>query len=217
MDQSACYKCGQPVEDGQAFCAHCMAPQIRVFVAPLAQAAGDIADDEVPAIGTDPPASRSSFQWAQALPPCAIAGLAAGLAMVLKLIVPLVAVVGAGFLAVGLYRAKTGHAIGIGAASPLGALCGLICFGITAVLGSVRVAVMHEGGIIHQALADAIDQTAARMSDPQSLPAIEFMRSPSGMILMMVCALIFVALLFLLLGTLGGALGGALLGRRPRK
>jgi hypothetical protein len=65
-------------------------------------------------------------------------------------------------------------------------------------------------------MLDIVQQTAARYSDPQFQPTLEFMRSPAGLISMMVFLLIVGFLAFLLMGTVGGALGGVLLGRRDK-
>jgi hypothetical protein len=65
-------------------------------------------------------------------------------------------------------------------------------------------------------MLDSLQQVAARYSDPQAQPTLEFLRSPAGLVFMMVFLLIFVFLTFLLLGTLGGALGAATLGRNDK-
>lgn len=157
------------------------------------------------------------MEWSQTLQPCALAALIAAVAMVLKLVVPLIAVIGAGFLAIGLYRRRSPEVnIGAKAGARLGALCGLFCFVLTTVLGALRVAILHEGGAILGAMRDALQQTAKTYSDPQFQQTLDFLRSSTGLALMMVCMFVVMFLLFLLLATLGGALGGATLSRRNR-
>jgi hypothetical protein len=65
-------------------------------------------------------------------------------------------------------------------------------------------------------MLDAIQQAAARTNDAQALAVLEYFRTPSGLAVMMVLALVFVFLVSIALAALGGALSGAFLGRRDR-
>jgi len=218
MDQP-CYKCGQMVEEGRVFCPHCRAPQIRVIVAePVAAlSTAATAQAQLPSSETVP-VIAVPMSWSQAAQPCAVAALIAALSMVFQLIVPVIAAIGAGFLAVALYRRRNPE-IGIHArtGARLGAICGFFCFGMTAILVALRVAILHEGGKIRTALLDAIQQQSLRYPDPQFQTTLDFFRSPPGFLLMFVFSLIFGLIIFILLGMLGGALGGAGLGRRDRR
>jgi hypothetical protein len=219
--EHACYKCGQIVDEGVVFCPHCAAPQIRVMVAEAAAGAAAVAlssDASVAVPSSTPLAGASlSIRWSQAVRPCAVAGLIAALAMVFRLVVPPIAVLGAGFLAVAIYRRRNpDHAVRAGSGARLGALCGVFCFGLATVLGAIAVAVLRKGEVVRQTLLDAIQQAAARYPDPQTQSTLDFMRSPAGLLMMLVFVLIFVFLTFLLLGTLGGALGGLTFGRRDK-
>jgi len=223
--EQPCYKCGQTVDEGVAFCPHCAAPQIRVVVAELAplplafSGAGTTTSrdsDALPASQTVPVLALP-IQWSQALKPCALAAVIASLAMVLQLMVPLIAVVGAGFLAVAFYRRNSpGVRVGAGAGARLGALCGFLCSVMTAALGALRVAVFHEGSEIRKFLLEMIRQTAVRFPDAQHQADLEALRSPTGLVVLMIFMLIAGFVVFLVSGTLGGALGGALLGRRDK-
>ncbi|HSY93873.1 MAG TPA: hypothetical protein VK812_21115 [Candidatus Binatus sp.] len=220
--ENPCYKCGQTVEEGIPFCPHCSAPQIRVVLAeppqPLAFAVATTSSDPaaLPASQTIPVLAMP-MQWSQTLKPCALAALIASVAMVLKLIVPLIALVGAGFFAVALYRRNSpGISVRAGAGARLGALSGLLCSAMTAVLGALRVTVLHEGEEIRKFLLDLIQQTALHYPDPQHQADLELLRSPTGMVALMIFILIAGFVLFLTFGTLGGALGGTVLGRRDK-
>jgi hypothetical protein len=137
--------------------------------------------------------------------------------MVLKLMIPLIAALGAGFLAVAFYRRRNpGTVIQPGTGARLGAISGLLCFGMTAILEAGVAVVRHKGEEIRKFLLDAVQQTAVRYSDPQYQPGLDFLRSPSGLVFMMVFLMIFFFLAFLLLGALGGSLGGAILGRKDK-
>ena len=221
MEQS-CYKCGQMVEEGRPFCPHCAAPQIRVLTPePAAVPFGERtamveSTAELPASQTVPVLALP-MRWSQAAQPCAIAALIAAIAMVLKLVVPLIAAVGAGFLAVSLYRRRNPEiAMHARLGARLGALCGFFCSCMTAILAAVRVALLHEGEEVRRLLLDSIQQQAGRYPDPQFQATLDFIRSPAGLAFMMVFLAIFGLIVLLLLGTAGGALGGVAFGRKPR-
>jgi hypothetical protein len=217
--EQPCYKCGQTVEEGIAFCPHCSAPQIRVVMAeptPAFAAANAQDSAALPASQTLPMIALP-VQWSRSFKPCALAALAASILMVLGLMVPLIAVVGAGFLAIAFYRrSNPGVMVRVGAGARLGALCGFLCSLMTGVLGALRVAVLHEGNDIRKFLLDMVQQTAARYPDPQLQSNFAWMRSADGLIFMMFFLVIVAALAIVLLGTVGGALGSAILGRGDR-
>jgi hypothetical protein len=222
--EQPCYKCGQTVDEGIAFCPHCGAPQIRVVVseaAPAPAAAFDSAaasrDSALPTSQTVP-VLAVPMQWSQATKPCALAALIAAVAMVLELVVPLIAVVGAGFLAVAFYRRRSpGAIVGAAAGARLGALCGFLCSIMTAALWALRIALLHEGDQLHKFLLDMIQQTALRFPDAQHQADLQLLRSPTGLVLMVICMLIAGFVVFLVSGTLGGALSATFFGRREKK
>jgi len=106
--------------------------------------------------------------------------------------------------------------IGPGPGARLGALCGLLCFGMTALVEGFKVVVLNQGEEVRKFMLDSVQQASARLQDPQYQPTLEFMRSPAGLVMMTVFLAIAVLLMFLLLGTLGGAAGGAIPGRRNK-
>jgi hypothetical protein len=219
--EQPCYKCGQLVEEGRLFCPHCSAPQIRVVIAEpvevpalreaVATAEGSAA---LPASQTVPVLALP-MQWSQSARPCALAALIAAVAMVLKLMVPPVAALGAGFLAVAFYRRRNPEmTVSARAGARLGALCGVVCSGMTAILLPLRVAILHEGGAIRDTLLDLIRQSATRYPDQQFQAALDFWRSSAGLGILLACMAIFGVVVLVILGAIGGALGGVMLGRR---
>ena len=216
-----CHKCNQAVEDGVAFCSNCGAPQIRVAmpeVVPVLMDTAGVADPHGHLASSSViPALALPVQWSYALRPCA---LAAGVAVLFTLLglKPLVTMLGGGVLAVTFYRYRnplTSIRPGVGAR--LGALAGLLGFGISTVLGAFFVALFNKGAELRSLIQEGIQQSAARYSGPEYQSALDFMRSPAGMAFMMVFGLIFLLVSFVALSAIGGAVAAALLGRRDRQ
>jgi hypothetical protein len=156
------------------------------------------------------------MHWSQAIKPCALAALVASLLMLLGLH-PLVAMFSVGFLAVVFYRqGNPGTAIKAGAGARLGALSGLLWFATSAVLGALRVLLMHEGPEIRKTLLQMLDQTASRTNDPQAIAMLDRFKSPDGLEFLMVLSLILGFFIAIALGAAGGALSGSVLGRRNK-
>jgi len=221
--EQPCYKCGQLVEEGRVFCPHCMAPQIRVVVAQSVAAAtpsaeaGSLPQSEPPLPAAETvPVLALPMHWSQAIKPCALAALVASVLMLLGLH-PLVAMFSVGFLAVVFYRqGRPASEIKAGRGARLGALSGLLWFATSAVLGTLRVLLMHEGPEIRKTLLQVIDQTASRTSDPQAIAMLDRFKSPDGLEFFMVFILIFGFFTAIVLGAAGGALSGIIMGRRNK-
>ena len=223
-----CYKCGHNVEDGKPFCAQCGAPQIRVAMPePVTVVAGNVSSSELPIFAADSPVvpgtlSASAFSsgivWPRAFRACGISALIAALVMSLGLMVPLLAVLGAGFLAVNLYhRQNQAWSVNARLGAKLGAVCGILFFGIAAILETLATALLHTGGQIRQKMLDALQQAAARSGDPQVQAAFETLKTPEGVAIMLVFGLAVLFLVSIAAGSLAGALTGAFLGRRNRR
>jgi hypothetical protein len=137
--------------------------------------------------------------------------------MTLGLMVPLLAGLSAGFLAVTLYH-RQNAAWGVDARSgaQLGALCGVLFFGIGAVFETAAVVLFHTGSQVRQKILEALQQAASRSSDPQVQAAFETLKTPQGMALLLVFGLLVLFLVSIAAGGLAGALTGAFLGRRNR-
>jgi hypothetical protein len=151
-----------------------------------------------------------------ALQPCLVAGLLASVSIALHLVFP-VALLGAGLLAVGLYRRRIpGLPIKPGAGAQLGAVSGLICFGILSAFVSVALITTDIGPKLKEQVFEGMRQAAARSSDPQVQAAMENFKTPQGFVVFMAFALVFLFLLFVVLGSIGGAVGAAVLSRREK-
>jgi hypothetical protein len=225
-----CDKCGHSIEDGKAFCSQCSAPQIRVALPePVSlSVAGDVSASDLPAFSLGTPGVTGSsslgvpalsvgIAWPRAIRACAIAAFIAALVMAFGLMVPLLAVLGAGFLAVTFYRRQNPiWKVTAQSGAQIGAVCGLLFFGIAAVFESLAVALFHAGGQVRQKMLEAVQQAASRSADPQVQAAFERLKTPEGLAAMLVLGIVFLLVVSIAAGSVAGALTGAFLGRRKR-
>jgi hypothetical protein len=125
--------------------------------------------------------------------------------------------IAAGVLSVLFYRRRdpiTDLTPALGAR--LGAVSGVLGFGIFAVFTAVEVVVFHSGGELRAALIDAVQQSASRTSDPQTQQILDYLKSPPGLALVMGIGLVVMFALFMIFSSLGGALAAAVLRRKHK-
>jgi hypothetical protein len=123
-----------------------------------------------------------------------------------------------GALSVILYRRRNPAAnLTPSMGARLGAASGALGFGIFAIFTAVEMVVFRAGGQLREALLQAIQQSAARSSDPQTQQVVEYLKTPQGLALVMVLGLIVMFVAFLIFSGLGGAMGAALLRRKERR
>jgi hypothetical protein len=133
------------------------------------------------------------------------------------LMVPLLAVLGAGFLGVNFYhRRNPAWNVSPRSGAKIGAACGLLFFGIAAIFESIAVALFHTGGQVRQKMLEALQQAASRSNDPQVQIAFDRLKTPEGLALMLIFGMIALFLVSIAAGSIAGALTGAFLGRRNR-
>jgi hypothetical protein len=219
--EQPCYKCGQLVEEGRPFCPHCAAPQIRVLIPEPAVVGGVFPDSAAATISSsDLPASQTvpvlalPMRWSQAAKPCALAALVASLLMSLGLN-PFVAMLCVGFLAVVFYRqGRRELMIKPSTGAALGALGGILWFGISAILEASLVIFLHKGPELQAELLNRLQQAATQTSDPQVLQMFDRLKTPGGLEFLMLAGIFFAFLASIVLAGIGGAVGGAIFGRR---
>jgi hypothetical protein len=226
-----CYKCGHDIEDGKPFCQDCGAPQIRVAVpeSEAAAVAGDVSSDVLsapPVFSLDPPtvpvrlsaaALSGGIDWPRALRVCAIAALISIVVMTVRLMVPLLATLGAGCLAVVFYRRR--NPTWRGGARPgaqLGAVTALFSSGILAIFSVIIYALLQAGGQTRQQLLEAVRQVASRSNDPQMQAALDLLKEPEGLAAKLIIGMAGLLLVSVAAGSLAGAMTGAFLRRRNR-
>jgi hypothetical protein len=204
------------VEQGTAFCPQCRAPQIRVAVPETFT---------IPVTGSDPSVGAlpaylgtrliNRIEWSQALPASALAGLIAAVLMMTPLAGFGLGMLIGGSLSVVFYRRRIPVAnITPGMGARLGMLSGILGACIFAVLLSLGTLLFHAWDTIRGKLMEIVEQTAARNSDPQTLQALEFFKSPQGIMMLLSMALLGTLLAFVIFSGLGGALGAVLLQKK---
>jgi len=213
-----CYQCGSVVEQGVAFCPQCRAPQIRVAIAEPAQAvpAENISQDSFhPA----PPAlAPKTIDWRQALPAAVLAGFISAVLMITPLGSSFgLGMLASGFLCVLFYRRRVPYANpGPGMGARLGAVSGALAFVLFGVLTLLESAVLRAGSEFRSVLLQALDQAASRNTDPQAQQLFQYLKTPQGLIVVMIIGLTSMFFAFLLFSSLGGAIGAAMLRRKDR-
>ncbi|MGO9124734.1 MAG: hypothetical protein ACLP6G_07570 [Terriglobales bacterium] len=166
---------------------------------------------------TLPNPSGTAIQWSDALPSAGLAGLIAAFLMFIPLGAFGLGMIAAGVLAVLFYRRRNPASnLAPATGARLGAVSGALGFGIFAVCNAVGTLIFHNGGQLRAALLEAIEQSAARSSDPQAQQAIEYLKTPPGLALMMALGLAFVLVVFLILSSLGGAIAAAMMRRKDQ-
>ena len=204
------------MEQGTAFCPQCRAPQIRVAVPENAILPGTTSNSAVsalPAYYGSPLATR--IEWSQALPATALAGLIAAVLMMTPLAGFGLGMLIGGCLAVVFYRRRIPVAhVTPAMGARLGMVAGILGGGIFAALLSVGTMLFHAWDSVRGKLIEIVEQTAARNPDPEARQALEFFKSPNGIVLLLTTAVIATLIAFVIFSGLGGALGAALLRRK---
>ncbi len=204
------------MEQGTAFCPQCRAPQIRVAVPENFAPSGIIADSgasSFPAYFGSPLTTR--IEWSQALPATALAGLIAAVLMMTPLAIFGLGMLIGGSLSVVFYRRRIAAAnVTPGMGARLGMVTGILGGGIFAALLSIATVLFHAWDTLRGKLIEVVEQTAARNPDPQAQQAMEFFKSPDGIVLLLAAAVIGTLVAFVIFSGLGGALGAALLRRK---
>jgi len=155
------------------------------------------------------------IEWSQALPATALAGLIAALLMMSPLAYFGLGMLIGGSLSVVFYRRRIPVAhVTPGVGARLGMVSGLLGGGIFAALLSLGTMLFRGWDNIREKLIEVVEQTAARNPDPQTRQAMEFLKSPQGIVLLLSMALIGTLVAFVIFSGLGGALGAALLRRK---
>lgn len=194
------------------FCHKCGKPQFDEPVEELP------AEEPIPAtviLPQPPPVTEINFHNSVAV---RVAFLAAGISSLL-ISMPMPVYVAAiwmfvwlfcaGFLAVFLYRRRTGAAVGLRGGARMGWITGIFCFVIATVFFTISVfSIASRGGLVEfyrqqLAIKGAPDESVRQF--------FEVLENPSGLATVLMLSIFFLFILFTLLPTLGGMLGSKVL------
>lgn len=137
--------------------------------------------------------------------------------MSLRLMVPLLAILGAGCLAVILYHyrnpiwkatARSG--------AQLGAVTGLFSSGVIAIFSAITFVVLQSGGQLREQVLEGLQQVASRSSDPQMQAFLDVLKKPEGLAAKLTVYAISGFVISVAAGSIAGALTGAFLSRKNR-
>jgi hypothetical protein len=213
-----CHQCGASVEEGTVFCPQCNAPQIRVATSqPLTSGNAS----EVASYPPPPPRldfySAGKIQWSQALPAILIGGVVIAMLMMIPLGAFGFGMLAGGGLSVALYHRRTlGTRVTVGMGARLGALSGVVGFGLFMVLVAIDMLVNRDTSQFRATLMEQIQRSAARAPGPETQQMVDWLKTPAGLTFIVVVGLVFAFLFFVFLSGVGGAIGAALLRRKPR-
>jgi hypothetical protein len=214
-----CYKCQAPVPEGKVFCPECRAPLIRVALPEpaVAQVTTQYLDTTPEIVHFSPNAkSTKGIDWAHALPAVTIAGMISAALMMFPFGISGLGMISSGAMAAIVYYRRTQAAnVTYGVGVTLGALSGLIGFGIFTVFAAV-VTLFAGTQRLHNGLLEAVNQYAAQNNDPQKQQMLEYFRSPAGLVFILIIGFCFLLFMFLAFSIAGGALGTAWVRRRRR-
>jgi hypothetical protein len=207
------------VEDGRPFCPQCRAPQIHVQVPDRGPAAAQQSSTHSSADEFSP----EILQAPHPAPPLGIAGIldkaiatraavkAGVIGFFLGMLIPFVAIVVAGGLAVFFYRRESGFVLPAALASRIGGAAGVVAVAIQSLFFTIYIFIFHR----QQEYVDSVTRFVhtvggdASVSDIQA--SIRSLFTPAGLIV----TLIFVMIVAVILASAGGALASLFF--RPRK
>jgi hypothetical protein len=214
--EPTCHRCGASLVDGQPFCPHCGAPQLRVEdVEPTLPA------EKSAVFATDQNAGM--LRWRAAVQVALwVAAPAAVLSAVLNL--GSVWVFAGGFVTVALYRRRTSAATDAKLGWRIGGLMGMVAATLwLAIEGGALVVeryLLHHGSDIDTELRGSLQVAIAAMEQKNPSFATDFpwfshfWLSPVGIASMFLGGSCALALSMILFSAIGGAIGGRYLRSR---
>ena len=206
------------MEQGTAFCPQCNAPQIRVAVAETVTPSVNFPESGFPPLPAYFHSSLATrIEWSQAWPATALAGLTAAVLMLTPFAGLGLGVLIGGSLSVVFYRRRVPTTrITAGMGARLGMVTGVVASGILALVLAAYTLLSHSWDSVREDLMAGIEQAAARNPGPQSQQAVEFLKTPPGIVLLLTMALIVTLVAFVVFSGLGGALGAILFRRKEQ-
>jgi len=163
-----------------------------------------------------PGRNPQAIDWSHGLPAIVLGGVVSAALMIFPLGAFGLGMLAAGGLAAFFYHHRApGSDITSGIGGKLGALSGLVGFGIFTVFAAV-VTLLSGTERLRATLLEAVNQSASRTADPNALQAFEYFKTPAGLAIILILGLFFLLVMFLIFSTVGGVLGAAWIRRRRR-
>jgi len=218
-----CQRCGSAVDDNLPFCPNCESPQIHFspreasFKSVVVASGAATSHSRIESISVEPVSyeapSEARFNWRGTLRPALSAAVIAAVLSMIP-VVSLIALPIGGLLSVVFFRRtsarKPSSKMGFG----LGALSGVFCSVILALIKTASVFLSHSENETRNDLVRQVHLAQARNSDPQLTQVWAYLQTSQGLVLMLISFLIIMGLLLVLLSGIGGAVSAAMLRRK---
>lgn len=193
--------CGAQLPPDALFCHKCGKPQREMVVPETVAPPPRFEPPTPPTVPSAPPAAAPPLNFHNRAA-VKIALLVAGLATLLSFLLYLNWFL-AGFLAVFLYRRRTGQTLNLESGVRMGWITGLMTFGIMVlILGCFGVSVQAIGGV------SAFEAEFRGMMDPRMTDFLKMLANPSELAMVLVQFFVFTTLLSMAGGALGVKLAG---------
>lgn len=164
-----------------------------------------------------PAAGSTRLEWVHALPAAVLSGVISAALMMVPVAGLALGMFSGGALCVVFYRRRAPLTLLTSAmGARLGALSGVLAFAFFSILTAIQVLFFHSGNELRAALLESIRQTAARTTDPQAQPMLDYLRTPPGLELVMVLGFAVMFVIFLVLSSAGGAIATTFMRRNRR-
>jgi len=213
--ERACYRCGQTIDDGLAFCSSCGAPQIKVSrPEPPAPDAGSASPDSpgpAPVVAYDPGSLVSGIEWRLfiqvALPLSVLTGVVTAIVPPVGVLIVLPAIT---ILSISRYQRRHIRSLRGGQGARMGAMTAIISFGFflaafSLLWRSYRPMILNK-----------IQEAAAQTPDLQARQMMQWLATPEGLPVFLIMFMGMILVGFLLVGLASGALAARLGRNQPR-
>jgi hypothetical protein len=161
--------------------------------------------------------TTTSVKWGQAVRTAGLAGALLGISWVIPPAMYLFWMLACGAFGVALYHRRnpqTELTRGVGAR--IGAVAGIIAFGIFAVMMSLQLLLTRGSGSMRNMLLEAIEKSGAANPDPRSQELLQKLTTPEGLAVMVTFAMVLLFCAFLGLSAIGGTLGASFFRNKDR-
>jgi hypothetical protein len=196
--------CGAQLPDDARFCHKCGKPQRDEF---LLVEEEPVAVAPPPPPPAPPPPLAINFHNAVAVRVALFAGAMAFMVSAVLGPLGLIALAAGGFLAVYLYRRRTGAMLSVANGARLGSLAGIFIFAIAIVVFTIQLVTVSPSAMMNQLREQMAKNYSATQTQIDQV--VSFLASPSGI----GTIVLFSFFMLTLLPALGGAVGAKLLNR----